>query len=520
MPTHSSPTKSRLKLAMTRQVYRQIRREIGSRPAEQGGVLGGSRTDGVVRHFYFDCSAEHTRANYSPDHEFLNRLFAEKWNPAGISFLGFVHSHPDGLRRLSQGDVTYARRILDHLPALERLLLPLAMTEPDSGRFELIPFSAVRHGDDVRIERMELALLDGEDATSTRKPAPPETSDAAPEVSFATTGALGETFRRVGSAYDLGRLAASRVVCVGTGGAAGFIEELVRAGVGEFVLIDADQVSESNMATQQVYRRDLGRRKVDCLAERCWDINPCAALVPCPQRLEEIADADFARLAAAPLRQWTVPARQLWGLPGVRAAVQVSLLPCVTLLCGLTDSFEAQARVNRLALQLGLPSLCAQVYQEGRGAEITFTYPGLTPACHRCVLRSRYQAYLADGFQNHVTSDGTPIFATTRLNALKGFLALALLHHSTDHPRWGALLTRIGPRNLVQIRMDPDLALPVFDRVFGGGDRERILFDEVVWLPQQPDCPANGYPACPDCGGTGDLRSARGTFVDTRLMRK
>src|SRR5947209_191492 len=65
--------------------------------------------------------------------------------------------------------------------------------------------------------------------------------------------------------------------------------------------------------------------------------------------------------------------------------------PVITLLCGLTDSFWAQAQVNRLALHLGIPSLCAQQYQYGQAAEITFTYPGVTPACHRCMLNSRYK---------------------------------------------------------------------------------------------------------------------------------
>lgn len=102
---------------------------------------------------------------------------------------------------------------------------------------------------------------------------------------------------------------------------------------------------------------------------------------------------------------------------------------------------------------------------------------------------------------------------------MKGFLALALLQHGSPHPRWGKLLERIGSRNLVQIRMDPDLDVPAFARVFGGGDQERILFDDVVWLPQKPDCLANGFPTCPDCGGTGDLRNIRGTFADTRPMR-
>jgi len=474
-------------LTMTQAVYDQIRRTIGRQPAETGGLLGGR--GGVVTHFHFDDTARRTRATYSPDHETLNRLLQDDWNLRGIRLVGFVHSHPPGINQPSGGDLTYAQEILRRNPHLDRLLLPIILSESDAGRFELFPFAAIRDENMVRVTPLKLELCD-EPGWRLFSPA--------------------ETFRRVRDAYDLDRLTRSRLIAVGTGGAAAFIEELARAGVGQFVLIDPDVVSETNLATQQAYRKDIGRPKVDCLAERIWDINPQAIVMARQTRLDEIKDEEFARLAKEPLAGQS---------------------PEVTLLCGLTDSFEAQARINRLALHFGLPSLCAQVYHEGRGAEITFTYPGITPACHRCALSSRYRAYLEKGFRNNVTSDGTPIFATTRLNALKGFIALAILHYGTHHLRWGGLLERIGPRNLIQIRMDPDvsvtLGLRAFDRVLNPGEdtenaawrRDRILFDEAIWLPQKPDCPENGFPTCPDCGGTGDLRQAIGTFSDTRIMR-
>ena len=52
------------------------------------------------------------------------------------------------------------------------------------------------------------------------------------------------------------------------------------------------------------------------------------------------------------------------------------------------------------------------------------------------------------------------------------------------------------------------------------GDGSRILFDDVVWLPQKPDNPKNGFPACPECGGTGDLSQAIDTIADTRVMKR
>ncbi|HVB44424.1 MAG TPA: ThiF family adenylyltransferase [Streptosporangiaceae bacterium] len=165
------------------------------------------------------------------------------------------------------------------------------------------------------------------------------------------------------------------------------------------MLIDPDRVADSNIGTQQVYRKDIGRHKVAALAERLRDINPRARIGEVARSLADLDDAAMRELCL-----------------GAAGGGQE---PAVTVLCGLTDDFYAQARINALGLHLGLPSLCAQAYLEGRGAEITFTYPGLTPACHRCILSTRYHAYLAEGYRNQVTSHGTPIFATTRLNATK-----------------------------------------------------------------------------------------------------
>jgi ThiF family len=301
-----------------------------------------------------------------------------------------------------------------------------------------------------------------------------------------------ELFQRVITAYDLERLNQCRIIYVGTGGAASFIEDMTRAGVGEHILIDPDVVSASNIATQQTYVKDIGRPKVECIAERIREINPDAYVETYQKAIDEIDDQAFARLT-----RWVFLWGKRYGGPG----------PERTLLCGLTDNFYAQARVNRLSLKFYHPSLCAQLYQYGQAAEISFTYPGVTPACQRCMLSPRYRAYLERGYQNTATSDGAPIFTTTRVNALKGMIAMALLHHGTNHPLWGELLTRIGNRTLVQIRMHPDAPLTTFSKVFAGGDTERIFFDEAVWLPQEAD------PTCPECGGTGDM------FADTRQWK-
>jgi hypothetical protein len=524
--------KPRPVLRMTWGIVEHIGARIAQVPAESGGAFGGVEGEWDVTAFHFDESSRTSSVTYSPDHEHLNRLFKNDWKPNGIRLRGFVHSHPGQSDRPSHGDEIYAERILKAIPDMKILWLPIVNTIPDTGGFSLTPWGAVLRNGSLHIIRGALEIFDvprhrklilaGLDATKSagghgtlsrlhipaasssnrrwfagRQPKEPSLIRKNGENRLAP---VGDTFQRVETAYDLPRMAKSRIVAVGAGGAAEWIEQLARAGIGQFVLIDHDTVSETNLATQQVYRRDIGRPKVDCIAERIRDINPNAKVLAIQKSLDDIPDDEFAQLSKGPLERE----------PALR-----------TLLCGLTDNFFAQARVNRLALNLGMPSLNGQVYQEGRGCEITFTYPGVTPACQRCALSSRYRYYLDRKQENPVTSQGTPIFATARLNATKGFIALALLHHGSNHPRWGDMLKRIGDRNLVVVRMDPDFSTSIgmrtFDKVFANADKDRLFFDETIWLPQKPECPATGHEPCPDCGGTGDLRDSIGKIAVTDL---
>lgn len=92
---------------------------------------------------------------------------------------------------------------------------------------------------------------------------------SAPEVWMSRTQMLlGEE--------GLRRLSEARVAVVGTGGVGGYAAEmLVRAGVGHIVLIDSDEVSESNINRQiAALHSTVGLPKVQVLRSRLLDINP------------------------------------------------------------------------------------------------------------------------------------------------------------------------------------------------------------------------------------------------------
>jgi hypothetical protein len=318
-----------------------------------------------------------------------------------------------------------------------------------------------------------------------------------------------ELFSRVANAYDLKLLAESRQVRIGVGSSNRSLEDAARAGCGQFVLIDNGRVESCNLATQSYFVKDIGKPKVEVMADRLRAINPMVAVKTFFGSFHDISDAEFKRLAFDPF---------------VDSATSVKAdSPRQTVIVGATDDFYCQARVNTLALNFGLPSVCCQHYENGLAGEVTFTHPKTVRACHRCILSSRYKAYLKDGYLNVVGSAGSPISSSAMLNAITVSILLAIFHHGSQNRRWGNLLARIGDRNLIQIRNHPDaeelLGLKNFSQAFSGAKPDQIFFGETIWRRQLPEHPSTGYSKpCPDCGGTGDLTRRIGAFADTRVI--
>jgi molybdopterin/thiamine biosynthesis adenylyltransferase/proteasome lid subunit RPN8/RPN11 len=472
------------KLTITRQVYDQICRTIGRHPAETGGMLGSGDGGNTIDHYYFDHTAITTDATYSPDSEVLNHILSA-WNAKGVELAGFIHSHPRGCTAPSQGDARYVKAIMEALDVHGSLFMPIVqVSNPPDGKVEIHPYT-FREG---------MQLLEQPMSVASRYADEPADLD----LEYRQRIGLG-CFDRIQSLYPMTALSRKTVVCVGLGGTRSFAEELARSGVGSFVLIEGDTVAASNIATQQVYISEIGRNKAEVVRERILDINPVANVTVVPRFLDDsMTDGEFAEIVGK----------------------QLIKRPADVLICGCTDSFRAQARSAALAMKYGTPYLAAQLYRGGLAAEIYFSYPGVTNnGCPRCAMNSRYEAY-RKGYRNDVTSDGTPIFATTRVNATKGQIALMLLlYHEDKNCVYSGMLDYVADRNFVMIRMSP-----LADKVLGiGVFREALntagglnFFDETVWIPQVPNNRKNGYPNCPLCGGKGDMRTLKGKIRDTR----
>jgi hypothetical protein len=135
---------------ITPEAFAQIINTVGSEKCESGGILLGSREDFVVRKYVHDPFGTRSGGAYDPDVDFLNEVVEKAWNDEGLAFLGFVHSHPRGVGRLSGdmgngiGDLGYIKCIMEHMPGLESFLCPIVYSQYDGGPYSFHPFIADR----------------------------------------------------------------------------------------------------------------------------------------------------------------------------------------------------------------------------------------------------------------------------------------------------------------------------------------------------------------------------------------
>ncbi len=146
------------------------------------------------------------------------------------------------------------------------------------------------------------------------------------------------------------RLARGRVLVVGAGGlGCAALPYLAAAGVGQLTLVDPDQVQESNLHRQPLYRMsDIGTRKVDAARAALLSLNPGLTISAYCERLdagnaaERVAAADVILDAADSLAATYIlsDACRAADLPLVSASV-LGLSGYVGVFCGGAPSYRA-----------------------------------------------------------------------------------------------------------------------------------------------------------------------------------
>ena len=463
------------KWVMTDQVYTAICETIGRRVPEQGGILGSS--DGIhIDHYYFDQNAQVTGSTYTFDTDTLNRVITH-WNEQDIRFVGVIHSHPKGCTSPSLGDLEISRTILESMDMGGRIFTPIVQVDSKlDGTITIYPYT------------FEQSVVMKQQPLDVRRD--PEKLRAARIRE--RDAQVKNRFLRIEGILPSQVMARKMVICVGCGGSRPFLADLARCGVGTIVLVEADRVEDTNIATQGVFVHEMGMLKTTAIKQELEDINPTIQVIAINRFLDNnMSDGEFAALTGILSRS----ARDV-------------------LLCGCTDNFRAQDRCAQLAMKFGVPYLAAQVYAGGAGSEVLFTYPGLTHSCPRCILEPRYRKALVQKEEVNGKSEGSPIMTTTKLNGIKGTLALQLLLYSDEESPYAHQLDAIAQKNFLMTRNSRDLAklgVSLFDG-FDAVDTELAVTDITVAIQQTPNAD------CPMCGGTGDLRKLIGHPRDTRYI--
>ena len=469
--SRSTPT-----IHMSRTTYRTIMNRLGKDKPELGGMLGWKDDPKYIDVFLFDKNASTNTDTYTPDVDFLNAVIENEWDEKGIYLAGFVHSHPGNHGMLSQADINYGKKIIESFD-MDFIVLPIVLSSY-AAKSEFIPYIVYRDG---KVQKCKLDIYPDVAKASREKDIAQEESQSAISKSIqdrfeqmsinhcepiytrekVTDATLEQViFDRISTVIDINHMKKCAIVGIGCGGARSFYENMARLGVGNFYLIDGDTSSLPNIASQNGFLSEVGKPKVEVVKNRILDINS-----HCNVR------AINAMLDDSMTDEWLY--EEFFSL----------YKPEEILLCGSTDDFWAQKRCAEIAKKFNLPYLASGHHQYGETSEIVYWYPNVSIYDCEYIFKDRYEAQ-QDGSVEKVSSVGSPIFNTTRLNALCEKIALGMLMYSHElegTPVFSSFLRYEPHRNLIVIRQR-DLLLcnnslePVFS------DNDGYLFDDAVWI--------------------------------------
>jgi len=181
------------------------------------------------------------------------------------------------------------------------------------------------------------------------------------------------------------------IIIVGVGNIGSYAAPLVARipGLGLVVLIDKDSYEESNLAGQDITRKDVGKTKVEVIGRRLRRINPELKIVTIARAVEDLP------------------------LGMIRSTV---LLGCV-------DSRKTRLYLSEMAWSLGVPYIDAGVEPDGLLARLNVFIPGRNSPCYQCGWQ---QSDYAAVEQTYPCSGGSVPQARTNGVASLGSLAASL----------------------------------------------------------------------------------------------
>ena len=169
------------------------------------------------------------------------------------------------------------------------------------------------------------------------------------------------------------------VVISGCGSVGGTMAlQLARSGVGRFVLVDSDCVEIHNICRHCCNLTDIGRYKVDAVADRILQINPNAEIRKFRSLIQNVCLDDYA--------DWLTSRNALF--------------------IGTCDNRIGNACANDIAASVGAPFLSLGFMTRAWGGEIFIVLPERHDVCYRCAFREQVdRAVHAEHLRNYMDAD-------------------------------------------------------------------------------------------------------------------
>ena len=173
------------------------------------------------------------------------------------------------------------------------------------------------------------------------------------------------------------------VVISGCGSVGGTMAlQLARSGVGRFVLVDSDCVEIHNVCRHCCNLTDIGRYKVDAVADRILQINPNAEIRKFRSLIQDVCLDDYA--------DWLTPRDALF--------------------IGTCDNRPGNAYASDLATSVGAPFLSLGFMTRAWGGEIFIVLPERHDVCYRCAFHEQVdRAIHTEHLRNYMDADDVGI---------------------------------------------------------------------------------------------------------------
>ncbi len=149
--------------------------------------------------------------------------------------------------------------------------------------------------------------------------------------------------------------------------------QLARSGVGRFVLVDRDCMEIHNVCRHQCDLSDIGRYKVDAVADRIRRINPSAQVRKFYQTIQEVPVSRYA--------DWVTPEDALF--------------------LGACDNRVGNAYACDAAYSLGAPFLALGFMARAWGGELFYCLPEKGDVCYRCAFRRQIDSAIDEERRSH-----------------------------------------------------------------------------------------------------------------------